>query len=132
LPNTFSKQERALLRRLAEEAWESELRAGLEALFETFRRWADSGMSTFELNDRIHDFHDGISRELYKRYATGDPGAAVAYAIAAGHLDEDAIAPALLEKLAPAIEVFRGTVRLSAARPRTQRLRVTGAGLRIR
>lgn len=103
----FSKNERALLRSLAEDAWESELRAALEALFEHFCRWVDHGMSAFELNQLIHEYHNGTARELYKRYALDAKPAAVAYAIAAGHLGEEEIAPGLRDKLADDIETFR-------------------------
>jgi hypothetical protein len=40
-----TRKETALLRQLAQEAWEAELTAELEELFETFCRWADKSMS---------------------------------------------------------------------------------------
>ena len=102
-----TKRERALLRELAGEAWESELRSELEDLFEVFLKWADSGMDSFELSDRIHEFHNGISRELYSRYTGLDPEITVPRAVAMGILGEQQLGDALLEKLAPQIEAYR-------------------------
>ena len=79
-----SRKEAAQLRALAAEAWEAELRLALQALFEDFSRWSGHELDSFELSDRIHKFHDGISRELYKRYTALPAQAAVEYAIARG------------------------------------------------
>lgn len=102
------RKEKALLRQLAEEAWETELNDELEDLFESFTSWADKGLSAFELSEQIHEFHNGISRELYKRY-TGDPTAAVARAIALGILGEEALTPELHQDLEPLITHFQET-----------------------
>ena len=107
MATSFTKHERALLRHLAERAWESELTTELETLFEAFSQWTDNGMSAFELSDRIHGFHDGISRELYKRYSVSEPATAVARGIAIGLIGEADLDPALFEKLTPLIEFFR-------------------------
>jgi hypothetical protein len=103
----ITKSERALLRRLAEEAWEAELRDALTELFEEFGKWADDGMSAFELSDKIHEFHNGISRELYGRYATLGPAMMVSRAVALGMIDEAALGKPLLEKLSSTIKSFR-------------------------
>ena len=55
-PSKITKSERALLRQLAQEAWGAELDSELEQLFESFSRWADDGMSAFELSDRFMSF----------------------------------------------------------------------------
>jgi hypothetical protein len=104
MPTKLSKLEIAALRELANEAWESELHDALEELFEDFCRWADDGYSSFELTERIHEFHDEISRELYKRYTGLPPLVAVARAIAVGAMDETALSSTLQEKLADEIE----------------------------
>jgi hypothetical protein len=103
----ITKAERARLRSLAQEAWESELRDALTALFEEFGRWADDGMSAFDLSDKIHEFHNGISRELYGRYTTIGPEILVSRAVALGIVDEGALGKTLLDKLARSIESFR-------------------------
>jgi hypothetical protein len=99
-------KQKLLLRQLAEEAWETELNEELEELFESFTIWADKGLSAFELSEQIHEFHNDISRELYKRY-TGDPAAAVARAMARGILGEEALTPELHEDLKALITYFQ-------------------------
>ncbi len=103
----FSKSERAQLRKLAGTAWEAELCAALKELRGDFQRWEAKFINAFELTDKIHEFHNGISRELYKRYTALKPIEAVGIAVAKGVIDEDALTPQLLEKLATSIEVYR-------------------------
>jgi hypothetical protein len=55
----LTKSERALLRELTSESWETELGEELEKLFENFTQWADHGMSALDLSDRIHEFCHG-------------------------------------------------------------------------
>lgn len=107
MANEFTRHEKSLLRQLASEAWEAELTRELEELFERFCIWADDGISAFDLSDEIHEFHNGVSRELYKCYSGLPPESAVARAIALGMLNEESLEPALQEKLRPSIEAFR-------------------------
>jgi len=103
----YTRKEKAILRQLASEAWESELTGELEQLFESFCSWADKGISAFDLSDQIHEFHNGVSRELYKRYTALPPEIAVARAVVLGIFSEASIDPSLLEKLRPLIEAHR-------------------------
>ncbi len=50
-------------------AYERELKTASEALLKDFNRWENNEIDVFELNDLIHKFHHGISRELYNRYS---------------------------------------------------------------
>lgn len=106
-PLKITKSEHAILRQLAKEAWEAELDDRLEQLFEDFLRWVDDEMSAFELSDKIHEFHDGASRELYGRYTGLEPAITVARAIAVGILGDEALGEALRAKLSDQIEAFR-------------------------
>jgi hypothetical protein len=103
----ITKQERTLLRKLAGAAWEAELKSELKNLFEDFRKWADDGMDSFDLSDKIHEFHNGVSRELYGRYTRLDPEITVPRAVAMGILDEEALGQALVEKLRAQIDLYR-------------------------
>jgi hypothetical protein len=103
----LSKRERALLRHLATRAWELELEEELTRLFEDFGKWADKGMSCFDLSDKIHEFHNGVSRELYGRYTGLEPAIAVSRAVALGILGESEVGTELLKKLEREIAVFR-------------------------
>jgi hypothetical protein len=106
-PQKITRSEGARLRQLAQVAWEAELDDKLERLFEDFSRWADDGMSAFELSEKIHQFHNGTSRELYGRYTGLDPATAVARAIAIGILDDGVLDETLRTKLSAQIETFR-------------------------
>jgi hypothetical protein len=103
----LTKRERALLRHLASRAWELELEEKLENLFEDFGKWADKGMSCFELSDKIHEFHNGTSRELYGRHTGLEPAIAVSRAVALGILSEAEVGADLLKKLEREIAIFR-------------------------
>lgn len=107
----FTKLERASLRQLASEAWDAELREALLGLYEDFGTWGDAGMSSFDLTDRIHEFHNGTARDLYKRYTGADPDFLVSRAIAHGVLGEDTVEAKLLSKLAEEIEFVRERMR---------------------
>lgn len=103
----LSKRETATLRDLANEAWEAELHEALEGLFEDFCRWADNGSSSLEMVERIHEFHTGVARDLYKRYTSLPAPVAVARAIAIGAIDESMLPTELQDKLADEIEAHR-------------------------
>jgi hypothetical protein len=103
----FTKRERAQLRQLAGVAWEAELESELEKLFEDFLKWADDGMDAFDLSEKIHNFHNGISRELYGRYTALDPEMTVPRAVALGVVGEMELGEALLQELSPQIESYR-------------------------
>src|SRR5712691_2934162 len=95
----LTKRVRARLRQLAGEAWEAELNRELEVLFDHFSTWAEDGLSAFELSDLIHEFHNGISRDLYARYTTLPPTITVPRAVALTILGEGDLGPELLRKL---------------------------------
>ena len=103
----FTKSERALLRALTEEAWEAELGEELEELFEDCTKWLDHGMSALDLSDRIHEFHNGPSRDLYSLYTGAEPAMIAARAIAMGFIDEKSLNDELRSKLAEQIDTFR-------------------------
>jgi len=102
----FSKRERAVLRNLAAEAHDHELQEALTDLYEEFCSWGGDGISAFDLNDKIHEFHNGISRELYKTYVLSDPELAVSIGIFRKIINLDDLDKDLREKLEPMVEGF--------------------------
>jgi len=100
----LTKKQKAELRRLAGLAHERELSAALSNLESEFGRWRRGEISVFELNDRIHRFHHGVSRDLYKLYDPRDAEIVVPGAIARGTLKEQEVDPALLRNVAELIE----------------------------
>jgi hypothetical protein len=83
----------------------------LMKLYEDFGTWGGDGMSSFDLADRIHEFHNGTARDLYKRYTGADTCFAVSRAIALRVLSEDAVDAELLAKLAEEIDFIRERMR---------------------
>ena len=61
-----SKQTRKKLRELNKIAYARELNHHLGQLGQKFDEWRNKGIDCWDLNDLIHEFHDGISRDLYK------------------------------------------------------------------
>jgi hypothetical protein len=94
------RQIKKLLREYSGIAYEIELRRELAALAAHFDEWKNGQMDSWELTDAIHDFHNGASRELYKKYNSGLLEFNVAHAIFTGLLDRTQIPAELLEHLA--------------------------------
>jgi hypothetical protein len=93
LPKTVKKAMRSLVA-LAHEA---ELRRALEEVYGNFQEWKSGRIDSFELADRIHEFHDGPNRDVYLRYASK-----LDYRWLVGHALENG----LIEKTAVAREIW--------------------------
>jgi hypothetical protein len=103
---TTSKHLRALLRNAAGIAHDRELSAALRDLRTEFDGWERGDIAADELNDRIHRFHDGLSREIWRRYATNHLEPVVAMAVATAVLSRDELPKELLDHLAELIELY--------------------------
>ena len=77
--------------------------AAIRELDLEFERWKNGEISVFALNERIHKFHHGISRDLYRRRPAWAE-LTVPGAIARGTLRQDEIDPSLLQNLAELIQ----------------------------
>jgi len=104
--NLDTKANRRKLRELAAVAHERELGAELAKVEQDFARWRRGEINPFELNHRIHRFHDGISREVYTTYRDIHPIQMVARAVANRILDRTEIPPDILASLEPSISFF--------------------------
>lgn len=87
----LSKSQQQHLRRLAGIAYERELSAASQALLDEFRRWEKKEIDVFQLNEKIHEFHHGISRALYGRYTGMDAAFGVASALHRGILNREEV-----------------------------------------
>ncbi|HUJ11761.1 MAG TPA: hypothetical protein VL171_17260 [Verrucomicrobiae bacterium] len=103
----FTKAQKREIRRLAGLAHERELSAAARELQSEFERWQRGEIDVFVLNDKIHKFHDGVSRDLFKQYAMGQPYWSLASAIARGVLKESEVSPSILEDLRSVIDLAR-------------------------
>jgi hypothetical protein len=107
------KQTRAMLRELAGTAYRRELDRHLRDLAVCFGRWDTGEIDCFELSDKIHGFHDGVSRELYVMYERLKPEMAIARAIALGLLPRKEVPAATLSELDDKIEFFQSEMENS-------------------
>src|SRR5215207_4472333 len=102
-----TKANRRKLRELAGVAYTRELSAELAKLESDFVQWRSGEVDPFELSDRIHRFHDGISRDLYVRYRDLSPSHSVARAVVLQLLQETEVPSEILSALEPAIGFMR-------------------------
>lgn len=98
------KRIRRLIREYSSLAYEAELRLALQSLAKKFDTWRSGELSSFDLSDAIHEFHDGTSRDLWKSYNLGQAEWALARAVHSGALDRAVVPPELLDHLGPYFE----------------------------
>jgi hypothetical protein len=87
----MSKRLEQTLRQFAGIAYERELSSATRALQEEFRRWENGEIDVFDLSEKIHGFHQGISRALYGRYVGMDAAFGVAAALHHGILSREEV-----------------------------------------
>lgn len=103
----YPKTVRAQFRELIGLAHERDLAAALEPLALKFEAWRQGALDPFELNQLVHEYHHGPSREIWKRYDDLDPEVTLAQAIVRGLIQEAEVPPAVLGIVAQLVEHFR-------------------------
>lgn len=101
-----SKRLKRLVREWAGIAHDRELSKALLELHTHFDQWKRGEITAWDLNDFIHRFHDGASREIWKTYATNRLEPAVAFAVATAVLRREEVPPELVQHLAGLIEFY--------------------------
>jgi hypothetical protein len=104
--DSFGKAQRKELRHLAGLAYERELGAALAALEAQFQEWHAGKLDVHELSDAIHQFHNGVARDLYVTYTRLEPRVAVAQAVGRKILRDDEVPPTLREALQSLITFY--------------------------
>ncbi len=79
-----SKMNRRKMQELADQAYLREMSVALSELEAEFGRWRSGEIDPFELNQRIHGFHQGVSRDLFATYNSGNLELQIARAVARG------------------------------------------------
>ena len=105
----LTKSQKKRLRHLAEIAYERELSQASDALLAEFNRWKKKQIDVFELNEKIHEFHNGISRTLYERYVGMDPRFGVGRAIKVGVLNRREVEDDLFSLIEEMVEILRSS-----------------------
>ena len=100
---------RRKIRKLAEQAYEEELRRALAPLAEAFGRWQAGTASSVEIADLIHEFHQGPARERWGTYQRLKPDLLVARAVALGVLARKSLPPEVAPSLADVYRTVRAT-----------------------
>ncbi len=103
------KAQRRELRRLAALAYDRELAKELEAVEVQFRQWRAGNLDVHQLSDLIHQFHDGVARDLFVMYTGGQLGSVVAQAVARNALHENELPLDLRELLREQIAFYKGS-----------------------
>ena len=95
----LSKKTRKELRKLKEKAYAIELDQYLLKLSCSFDDWKNKKIDCWALRDLLHDFHQGISRNLYNAYnvRSVDDVYMVSRALAIGLLQKEEIPSEALE-----------------------------------
>ena len=101
------KQMKKELRQHADRAWEAEMGAALGALAAKFDDWRAGTVSSADLDAAIHQYHDGVAREIWRRFSTNDPKMPLAHAVAVGLIEEASLPPEVREHIASMVEFFR-------------------------
>ena len=95
----LTRPDRKTLRELATMAYARELDAALTDLHAQFMAWQAKRIDGFALSEAIHQFHQGVARELWSRYEHLDPGLVVRLALERGLLRPAEVPAALQKKL---------------------------------
>ncbi len=103
---SLENAQRKELRRLAALAYERELGTALAALEGQFHEWHAGNLDVHELSDAIHQFHNGVARDLYVTYTRLEPRVAVAQAVGRKILRDDEVPPTLREALQSLITFY--------------------------
>ncbi len=108
-PREIPKPIKRKLRELVGRAYEAALRKALSKLRDDFEAWRRGDIDSFELEARIHRFHDGEAREIYNEfnYTTATLPAHAARAIATGLVDASTVPEDVLQYLQNALAFYR-------------------------
>ena len=101
---TVPKRIKKLLREQADTAYEEELRRALLPLAAAFQKWEQGRITSVELSELIHQFHQGPAQDLFVKYDRRMLKWAVSHAIVSGVLSKAEVPADLLEYLSRAIE----------------------------
>lgn len=100
------KRLKRLVREWAAIAHDRELTKALQELRTHFDRWQQSEITAAELNGLIHQFHEGVARDIWKSYATKHLEPAIGFAVATGIFRREELPAELLEHVAGWIQFY--------------------------
>jgi hypothetical protein len=106
----YSKNERRVLMKLVAEAHRRELTQALERLYGEFRQWECGEIDSFELDEKIHRYHQNDARMIWSRYNGGLPLLIVlAGSLQSGLVTLEELPAELREKAAKTLQALTGS-----------------------
>ena len=110
----LTRADKKNVRQLAGIAWERELRRELIGIAAAINEMENGLLSPFDVNARIHKFHNGASRDLYKQYYQSLPWSGVCRAYIDRVLTDDDLVDAS-DEIRAGIGLFAASIaRLEA------------------
>ena len=103
----LTKKQKKLLHALAEKAYEIDLGRCIDKLFEKYQKWKEGQITVWDLNEKIHEYHNEIARDLYKSYTIDDPIFPVAFGIKSGAIDISEVDQSCLPDIERILEYFK-------------------------
>jgi hypothetical protein len=106
----YSKTEKRALRLLLAEAHRRELTGALKRLHKEFGLWESGDIDSFELNERIHHYHQNEARAIWSRYNIAQPSPMiVADVIQSGLMTLEEVPDVFREQVAKALQALSET-----------------------
>lgn len=103
----MKKSQKKHLQGLANRCYEIEVSMALQNLGGNFKKWKNKEITTWELNEKIHQYHNGTARDLYKFYELlKDPRVAVAQAVSKGIIKIEDVQKNCRPLLTSLIEIY--------------------------
>lgn len=107
----MTKSQKKYLRQLAKDCYEKEMSLALESLSENFKQWEAKEISTWDLNDKIHDHHNSTARDLWKVYENlNDSRAALSQAVVKGIIKIEDVQENCRPLLQGLIDLYRSEI----------------------
>lgn len=110
----LTKADNRKVRQLTVIAWERELRDEIRGIAAAINEMENGSLSPFDVNERIHKFHNGASRDLYKQHSESLPWLGVSRAYFDGVLTDDDLVGASDEVRTGIAEFAASFARLEA------------------
>ena len=85
----ISKKTRKKLKELGLRAYEKDMGRCLDVVYKHFQAWKAGEIEVWDVNQAVHDYHNGIARDLYKTYSMNDPLISVVFGVHQGLISID-------------------------------------------
>jgi hypothetical protein len=96
---SLSNKQKRHLRELTALAYERDLAKSLDALAKEVDAWREGRCLVWDLNQKVHEYHNQTARSLYKIYTSTDPFTTTALAITRGVLTLDEVDESLRDEV---------------------------------